>query len=43
MQWLPKINKTLNGSRFIVASKGYSTKPLSDKIFKIFKIIFTTA
>ena len=42
MYWLPKMHKTLIGVRFIVASKNYSAKPLSDTISKIFKLIFNT-
>ena len=32
--------KTPTGARFTVASKNCSTKPLSNVIFKVFKIIF---
>ena len=42
MYWLPKMHKTPIGTRFIVASKNYSIKPLSDTISKIFRMIFNT-
>ena len=38
MYWLPKIHKKSIDTRFIVASKNCSTKPLSDTISKIFKL-----
>ena len=38
--WLPKIHKAPIGARFIVALKNCSTKPLSDVISKVFKMIF---
>ena len=40
MYGLPKMHKTPIGARFIVPSKNCSTKPFSDKISKIFKMIF---
>ena len=42
MYWLPKIDKTPAGARFIVASYCCSTNPLSDAISNIFKMIFDT-
>ena len=41
MYWLPKMHKTPVDARFIVASKNYNTKPLSDVISKIFNMIFS--
>ena len=38
--WLPNMQKTFIGARFIVASKNSSTEPLPDTISKIFKMIF---
>ena len=43
MYWLPNMHKTSIGSRFIVASKTCSTKPLSETTSKIFKMIFNTS
>ena len=40
MYWLPKMHKRPIGVRFIVFSKKYSTKPLSDVIYKVLKMIF---
>ena len=40
MYWLSKLHKAPIGARFIIASKNYSTKPLSGVISKIFKILF---
>ena len=40
MYWLPEILTTSIVARFIVDPKKYSTKPLSDVIFKHFKMIF---
>ena len=34
------MHKTPIGARFLVSSKNHSTKPLSDGISKVFKIIF---
>ena len=42
MYWLPKIDKTPAGARFIVASYCCSTNPLPDAISNIFKMIFNT-
>ena len=42
MYWLPKIHKTLVGSRLILASYYCSINPLSDTISKIFQMIFNT-
>ena len=41
MYWLPKLQKTQIGARFIIASKNCSTKPLSGVISKISKMLFT--
>ena len=40
MYWLPKIHKTPIGARLAIASKNYSTEPLSDVISIVFKMIF---
>ena len=40
MYWLPKMHKTPIGTRFIIASKNCSTKPLSGIISNAFKLIF---
>ena len=40
MYLLPKMHKTPVTAKLIVASKNFSTKPLSDVISKVFKIIF---
>ena len=40
---LPKIYKTPQGAKFIVASNYCSTKPLSGTTLKLFKMIFNTA
>ena len=40
MNWPPKVYKTPIEARFIVASKNCSSKPPSDVISKIFKMIF---
>ena len=40
MNWPPKVYKTTIEARFIVASKNCSSKPPSDVISKIFKMIF---
>ena len=42
MYWLPKMQKTPVGARFIVASYYCSTNPLSDTISKIFIMVFNT-
>ena len=42
MYLLPKIHKTPARVRFIVASYSCSTNPLSDRIFRNFKMIFNT-
>ena len=41
MYWSPKIHKTPTGSRFIIASKLASLKPLAKDITLIFKCIFS--
>ena len=40
MYWLPNMHKIPVGGRFIVGSRNCSTKPLSDMISKVFKMIF---
>ena len=40
MYWMPKLHKNPIGSRFIIASKKCSTKPLSTVISRVFKMIF---
>ena len=40
MYWLPKLHKNPTKSRFIIASKFCSTKPLSQAISKIFGFIY---
>ena len=40
MNWPPKVYKTPIEARFIVVSKNCSSKPPSDVISKIFKMIF---
>ena len=42
MHWLPKMYKTRSGIQFIIASKNCSTKPVSDTISEILKMIFNT-
>ena len=40
MHWLPRMHKTPNGSRFIVASKACCNKQLSNIVSKVFKMIY---
>jgi hypothetical protein len=40
MYWTPKMHKNPIGSRFIIASKNCSTKPLSKIISSAFKLIY---
>ena len=40
MYWMPKLHKNPVGSRFIVASKSCSTKPLTSVVSRVFKMIF---
>ena len=40
MYWMPKMHKQPVGARFIVASKTCSTKPVTEVISRIFKMIF---
>ena len=40
MYWMPKMHKTPLGSRFIIASKLCSTKPVSKAVSNIFKLVF---
>ena len=40
MYWIPKMHKSPIGSRFIIASKKCSNKPLSEAVSNIFKMIF---
>ena len=42
MYWSPKMHKNPVGKRFIIASKQCSTKPLSQVISLVFKLIFNT-
>ena len=39
--WIPKLHKNPVGSRFIIASKNCSTKPLSKAVSKVFKFIYS--
>ena len=39
MHWFPKIHKTPDRAKFIIASKNCSTKPLSGVISKVFKML----
>ena len=40
MYWMPKMHKSPSGSRFIIASKHCSTKPISKAVSSAFKLIF---
>ena len=40
MYWIPKMHKNPIGCRFIVASKTCSSKPLTQVISKVFKVIY---
>ena len=40
MYWIPKLHKTPIGSRFIVASRKCATKPITEVVSRIFKMIF---
>ena len=40
MYWMPKMHKFPSGSRFIIASKHCSTKPLSKAVSNAFKLVF---
>ena len=40
MHWIPKMHKSPVGARFIVASKTCSTKPLTEVISRVFKMLF---
>jgi len=40
MYWIPKMHKSPVGARFIVASKTCSTKPLTEVISRIFKMLY---
>lgn len=40
MYWLPKMHKTPIGSRFIIASKFCATKPLSQNLSIVFKLLY---
>ena len=42
MHWIPKMHKDPIGCRFIIASKDCSTKPLTQAVSKVFKMIFNT-
>ena len=39
MHWFPKIHKTPDRAKFVIASKNCSTKPLSGVISKVFKML----
>ena len=41
MCWIPKLHENPVGSRFIIASKNCSTKPLSKAIFNVLKLIYS--
>ena len=41
MYWTPKMHKNPVGFRFIIASKYSSTKPLTELISRVFKMIFS--
>ena len=41
MCWIPKLHENPVGSRFIIASKNCSTKPLSKTISNVFKLIYS--
>ena len=40
MYWIPKMHKSPIGSRFIIASKKCSNKPITEAVSNIFKMIF---
>ena len=42
MYWIPKMHKNPVGCRFIIASKKCSTKPLTEVVSKIFKLLFSS-
>ena len=42
MYWIPKMHKNPVGCRFIIASKRCSTKPLTEVVSKIFKLLFSS-
>ena len=41
MYWIPKLNKNPVGSRFIIASKNCSIKPLPKEVSNVFKLIYS--
>ena len=41
MYWIPKLHKNPAGFRFIIASNNCSTKPLSQAISNVFKLIYS--
>ena len=41
MYWIPKLHKNPVGSRYIIASKKSSMKPLSKAVSNIFKLIYS--
>ena len=41
MYWIPKLHKNQVGSRFVIASKTCSTKPVSKSVFNVFKFIYS--
>ena len=40
MYWIPKLHKNPIGSRFIVASSRCPTKPITEVVSRVFKMIF---
>ena len=40
MYWMPKMHKKPIGARFIVASKHCSTKPLTNVVSRVFKVLY---
>ena len=40
MYWTPKMHKTPIGSHFIIASKLCSTKPISQAVSNVFKLVY---
>ena len=41
MYWIPKLLKNPVGSRFVIASKNCSTKPLPKAVSNVFKLIYS--
>ena len=40
MYWIPKLHKSPIGSRFIVASSSCATKPITEVVSRVFKMVF---